>query len=212
MRKGDNGMGRSRSRARSPEDQEKVRARFLECARKVFAEDGAHGLTMRRLATEAGYSPGTIYLYFPSRHDLLQEVWKEDMVALKERMLAFAAPCTTPAQRIRAMLLGYADFWFAKPDHFKAMFLEVERQYVTERAAFAKGEVVQDVHETMLAEVRAAQEAGELPPEKPVPLLCHSILAAVHGVVCFHIANPGFPWYERSAMLDTVLSALLPAA
>lgn len=201
-------MVRTRVRARSPEEQEKVRRRFIDCARKVFSETGAHGLTMRRLATEAGYSPGTIYLYFPSRRDLLREVWKEDFVALRDRFAAAAAAGDGPVDRVRALCRAWAEFWFEQPDHFKAMFLEVERQYVTERAAFAEDESVRDLHQLFVTHTSAAVEAGELVQTDPV-LLTHSLLAAIHGVVALHIGSSGFPWSERAAMVDTVVTAML---
>lgn len=200
-------MARGRARARSPEDQEKVRRRFVECARKVFAEEGAHGLTMRRLAAEAGYSAGTIYLYFPSRRDLLREVWKEDMVALNERFTE-AAREAEPLGRLQALCRSWADFWFENPDHFKAMFLEVESQYVTERAAFAEDDSVQDLHRLFLRETTEAMKAGQL-AENDAKVVCHSLLAAVHGVVALHIGNPGFPWADRTAMVDTVIGNML---
>lgn len=203
-------MARTRARARSPEEQEKVRRRFIDCARKVFAEEGAHGLTMRRLANEAGYSPGTIYLYFPSRRDLLREVWKEDITALRDsfRAAAEAAGPNSALERVRALCRCWADFWFERPDHFKAMFLEVERQYVSERAAFAEDESVRELHQAFVANTTEAVEAGELLNADPV-LLTHSLLAAVHGVVALHIGNPGFPWSARKAMVDTVVDGML---
>jgi AcrR family transcriptional regulator len=173
----------------------------------VFAEAGAHGLTMRRLAAEAGYSPGTIYLYFPSRRDLLREVWKEDMVALRDRF-ALAVETGSPLQRVRALCHCWADFWFEQPDHFKAMFLEVERQYVSERAAFAEDESVQDLNRLFVTHTAAAVSAGELAPISPV-VLTHSLLAAIHGVVTLHIGNAGFPWSDRQVMVDTVVDAML---
>lgn len=202
-------MTRSRPRARSPEDQERVRRRFVDCARDVFAQEGAHGLTMRRLAAEAGYSPGTIYLYFPSRQELLREVWKEDLVALWQRMATAAEEAgDDPRQRVRALLAAYARFWFDQPDHFRAMFLEADRQYVDERAAFAGDDSVKQVHELLLREVGRAVDAGVLRGESSI-VVAHSLLGAIHGVCALHISNTGFPWADRDTMCATVLDALL---
>lgn len=201
-------MSRTRVRARSAEEQEQVRRRFIDCARQVFAESGAHGLTMRRLAAEAGYSPGTIYLYFPSRRELLREVWKEDMVALRERFTAALAAAPSAIGRVEALCRCWAGFWFSQPDHFKAMFLEVERQYVSERAAFAEDESVTALHQTFTAEVAAAMANGDIAGTDPVEIT-HSLLAAVHGVVTLHIGNSGFPWADRAAMVDTVVRSML---
>lgn len=202
-------MTRSRPRARSPEDQERVRRRFVECARDVFAREGAHGLTMRRLASEAGYSPGTIYLYFPSRQELLREVWKEDLVALRHRMAsALDDAGDEPRARVRALLAAYAQFWFDQPDHFRAMFLEADRQYVDERAAFAGDESVKQVHELLLREVGQAVESGALKGESSM-VVAHALLGAIHGVCALHISNTGFPWADRGAMCATVLDNML---
>jgi len=203
-------MSRGRARGRSPEDQERVRKRFVECARAVFAREGAHGLTMRRLAAEAGYSAGTIYLYFPSRKDLLREVWKEDIQSLRHDLAARTAG-RRGLDRLDALLRAYAAFWFARPDHFKAMFLEVERQYATERAAFAEDESVQQVHAFLLEETAGALKEAEGRDEGPevTRTLCHSLIASVHGVVCLHIANPGFPWAGREAMVEIVVSTMM---
>lgn len=204
-------MTRGRARARSPQDQERVRKKFVECARAVFAREGAHGLTMRRLAAEAGYSAGTIYLYFPSRKDLLREVWKEDIQALRAE-LASRTEGRQGLDRLDALLRGYADFWFARPDHFKAMFLEADHQYASERAAFAEDESVQAVHRFLLAETTAAlKEAGSQCPasEAETRAICHSLLASIHGVVSLHLSNTGFPWTARPVMVDTVVSTML---
>lgn len=201
-------MNRRRTRARSTEDQQMVRERFVTCAREVFAREGAAGLTMRRLASEAGYSPGTIYLYFSNRTELLREVWKEDVLALTDSLRQAAAFKPPGRGGLRAMLEAYATFWFTQPDHFRAMFLENDRQYVTDRAAFAQDESVQDVNHLLQEAAAKAMSVGEI-RMGDVPTTAHALLAAAHGVVALHIGSPGFPWADRDAMLSLVLEALL---
>jgi AcrR family transcriptional regulator len=204
-------MSRGRARARSPEDQEKVRQRFIDCARTVFAEEGARGLTMRRLASEAGYSPGTIYLYFPSRQDLLREIWKSDIQSLWSD-LTEATRGREGLHRLDALLRGYADFWLARPDHFMAMFMEVDRQFISERAVFATDESVQAIHAMLLDETTAAlQEAGQAAKvsEDKLTTLAQSLLAAVHGVVSLQVSNPAYLKADSTNMVNTVVIMLL---
>jgi AcrR family transcriptional regulator len=47
------------------------RRRILSAAAECFARDGVRGATMRDVAREAGLSPGTIYLYFRNKDDLV---------------------------------------------------------------------------------------------------------------------------------------------
>lgn len=201
--------GRIRTRARTPQDQEKVRQQFVDAARRVFADDGVVNLTMRRIAAEAGYSAGTIYLYFPGRQDLLRELWKEDLGGLLGAMTAAVTGAgENKITRIRRLYLAYAEFWQERPDQFRAMFLEGDHQYVRERAAFAEDDSVRSIQTFLVTELDAALQASAVRGGDAV-LLAHSLLAAVHGVVSLHITSPGFPWAERAAMLEFVLDGLL---
>jgi AcrR family transcriptional regulator len=201
-------MARGRARARSPEDQERVRKKFVDCARSVFTSVGAHGLTMRRLAAEAGYSAGTIYLYFPSRHDLLRELWKEDMEGLLCYLNAAVAEVSDPCKRLRLVLEGYAAFWMERPDHFRGMFLENDRDYLDERAAFVNDDSVVGIH-TYLLKVTSEALAERGRSGADVQLLTHSLLASVHGVIALHIGTTAFPWSPATDMVAVVLDGVL---
>ncbi len=47
---------------------------ILAAAEKMIAEFGFHGLSMQKLAREAGVAAGTIYLYFTDKQDLLEKL------------------------------------------------------------------------------------------------------------------------------------------
>ncbi len=49
----------------------KRKKEILEAAARVFARKGFHKATMKEIAQEAGIAPGTIYLYFRNKQDLL---------------------------------------------------------------------------------------------------------------------------------------------
>lgn len=209
--------GGRRARARTAQEQELVRRQFLECARRVHARDGASGLTMRRLAAEAGYSPGAIYLYFPSRQELLRELWAEDLQGLLAAMqAAMEAPGVrgqAPGARLMALFQAYAAFWWQRQDPFRALFLEADHQFVQDRVAFAADPVVIQVNTFITGQVRAvmAEATGQADadvPEEQVNVTAHGLLAAVNGVISLHIGNGGFPWADRGAMIDYVLTAL----
>ncbi len=47
---------------------------IIAAAERLIAESGFHGLSMQKLATEAGVAAGTIYRYFSDKEHLLEEV------------------------------------------------------------------------------------------------------------------------------------------
>ncbi|WP_139684819.1 TetR/AcrR family transcriptional regulator [Vibrio tasmaniensis] len=75
------------------------RQQIIDAAEKLIAESGFHGLSMHKLAKEAGVAAGTIYRYFSDKEELLQQVrlavsqrnagliqqGVEDSMSLKER-------------------------------------------------------------------------------------------------------------------------------
>jgi AcrR family transcriptional regulator len=50
------------------------RGQILHAALDVFSRRGFHGATIREIAATAGLAEGTIYLYFPSKQDVLRGV------------------------------------------------------------------------------------------------------------------------------------------
>ncbi|KGY10930.1 TetR family transcriptional regulator [Vibrio tubiashii] len=50
------------------------RQKIIDAAEKLIAESGFHGLSMHKIAREAGVAAGTIYRYFSDKEDLLLQV------------------------------------------------------------------------------------------------------------------------------------------
>ena len=66
-----------RERARKSEDKELRRRAILDAARALFAERGLSGFAMADVAARAGIVKGTLYLYWPTREELLLSVLEE---------------------------------------------------------------------------------------------------------------------------------------
>ncbi len=62
------------SEAARDERSEERRGQILRAALAVFSHKGFHGATIREIASAAGLAEGTIYLYFPSKQEILRDV------------------------------------------------------------------------------------------------------------------------------------------
>jgi AcrR family transcriptional regulator len=58
-----------------PDYKEIARSNILQASIKVFSQKGFHGATMNEIAKEVGVSKGTLYTYFKSKEDILNEIW-----------------------------------------------------------------------------------------------------------------------------------------
>jgi len=71
--------------------REQRREAILEAAAEVFAEKGYQRATMREIAARVGIAPGTIYLYFRSKRDLLLAIADRLIGQAVDQALAQAA-------------------------------------------------------------------------------------------------------------------------
>lgn len=64
------------------------RQSILEAAMKVFAQRGYAAATIRAIAREAHIAQGTIYLYFPSKRDILLALYRSMILESLEEIMA----------------------------------------------------------------------------------------------------------------------------
>ena len=60
-----------KGRAHSPEDKARVRQAFIDAGKQLMRTEEPESVSLRRIASAAGYSPGTIYQYFHDHRELL---------------------------------------------------------------------------------------------------------------------------------------------
>lgn len=110
---------------RRERERENLRATILEAARVLLSEEGLDALSMRAIAKRIEYSPGTIYLYFRDKDDLIRSLVMEAMNLLlryMRRAIADIGPDATPAQQHRATGYAYVRFAMENTAHFRVMF------------------------------------------------------------------------------------------
>lgn len=148
-----------RPRPRAPKAE--VRARILDAGRRIVAEGGYAAAQMTAVARRAGIATGTLYLYFPSKADLLAEVFR--LAASHEvAVIAEFADGSDPAlarigeavrtfvrRAVRGRRLAYA--LIAEP-----VDPAVEAERIVFKRAYA------DIFAAIL---RDGIDAGELPPQ-----------------------------------------------
>ena len=87
-------------------DAVRNRERVLDAARKLFATDDSDP-SMERIARAAGVGVGTMYRNWPSRSDLVEEVYRDNLAglaALAEELEAEQAPWEALELWLRAYL------------------------------------------------------------------------------------------------------------
>ncbi len=82
------------------------RREILAAAHKVLARDGAKGLTIRAVASEAGYVAGAVYFYFDSKAAIMGELAIQELSSLTKQIKN--EPARDAAERAAAAASAFA--------------------------------------------------------------------------------------------------------
>jgi AcrR family transcriptional regulator len=102
----------ARRSKRREREHASARAAILDAARRLATRDGARGLTLRGVATEAGYAPAALYGYFKNRGELVLALAADELAALSKSMRNAGSDAAGPnklADATRAALSYLAD-------------------------------------------------------------------------------------------------------
>ncbi len=96
---------------------------ILDAARKIIARFGIQGTTIDRVAEMANVAKGTIYLYFPSKDDLVQATLLAGLRAMTSETLASDDPSKPPLERIRNLILADHRTLASNQDFLKTLII-----------------------------------------------------------------------------------------
>jgi AcrR family transcriptional regulator len=103
---------------------EGFRAKIVEEAIGIVYRQGPRRITMRFLAEKLGYSPGTIYLYFRNKQELLKEIALHGFDALGDAV-APAHALQDPFDAIAETARRYIDFGLEHHELYRLMFHDI---------------------------------------------------------------------------------------
>jgi AcrR family transcriptional regulator len=99
--------------ARKPRsDALRNRERILEVAKGAFTRQGANA-SLEEIAKQAGVGAGTLYRHFPTRDELIEGVYRNEVEKLAAAAARFAETMS-PLEALRAWMLLLVDYIAAK--------------------------------------------------------------------------------------------------
>ncbi|HEX6243819.1 MAG TPA: TetR/AcrR family transcriptional regulator [Polyangiales bacterium] len=127
---------------------------ILRAALEVFAELGVHGVAVPEIAERAGVGTGTIYRFFESKEELINEVFREQKRELGKRLRGLSPEDPRAA---------FDEFWrrvvkFVNEEPYAFRFLELHdhQSYLDDESRALERKIL----EPMVAAHRALQKRG----------------------------------------------------
>ena len=191
---------------RRARQKENLRQEILDAARELFVRDGYDSVSMRKIAEKIEYAPGTLYLYFRDKSEILQSLCDETFAKLRKRMEAIHKDTGDPLDGLRRGLLTYVQFGLDNPSHYTLTFiLGLKERAPQAHKESAEGERCFDNLRNIVQ--RCIQE-GRIQSDNAEET-AQALWAGVHGVVSLLIMHADFPFVEQSRLVETVVRTLI---
>lgn len=197
-------MGLKQRRERERED---LRAEILDAARQLFVKEGYESVSIRKIADKVEYAPGTIYLYFHDKAEILARICEETFAKLIKKMDAIKNDTAAPFDKLRRSLRTYILFGLENPNHYVVTFIQAK--------SVADSQTVDVFHQTGLQAfsclrdcVASCVATGETVSDDSDEL-AQTLWAGVHGLTSLLITCPGFPFVENNRLIDRTVNTLV---
>lgn len=102
---------------------EQTRDRIDRTALRLFAAKGVDQTTINDIATGAGIAEGTIYRHYPSKDELIWQLFSGNYAALAERLDMLQAREGDPRDKLRVLIHAFCALFDADPDMFSFLLL-----------------------------------------------------------------------------------------
>ncbi|MCW2753433.1 MAG: TetR/AcrR family transcriptional regulator [Marmoricola sp.] len=173
-------------------DAARNRAKLVATARDVFTAEGGEA-SLELIAKTAGVGIGTLYRHFPTRLDLLEAVYRDEVDVLRETAEK-VVPNHTPIDALELWLVAFVDYAATKRHIFTELVEAVGRE--SELMTHSRA-VIYDTAEQL---VTAAQAAGQIRSDVTSP----DVLRLVGGCTMM----PNFDRDQTARILTIVMDGL----
>jgi AcrR family transcriptional regulator len=153
---------------------------LIKAGVEILSKEGVGGLSLRKVAQQAGVSHNAPYSHFPDKQSLIAAISTEGFKQLYNQLdAAIVAYPDNPKRQLQEGARAYVEFAIRNSDTFKIMFsgiLEKEKDY----PAFV--EISQKTFHRVVEVVRACQGADIL-RSTPADVMAVAIWGQIHGIV-----------------------------
>ncbi len=188
------------------------RSEILDAAKVLFASEGFARVTTRALAEKAGLSQSGLYIYFPTKEDMLRAISEETHDAMTAAFEQAVVKGDTPRENLRRLTRAYIEFGLSHPAEYQLTFTvspealgPLEKDFSKPSMGQAPGARSFLRFGELLADLGGEDLLGDLDP-----LAMTQILWFVgHGAVSLMISRPHFPWADRDRLIDGLETIIL---
>ncbi|MEH6401824.1 MAG: TetR/AcrR family transcriptional regulator [Sneathiella sp.] len=183
-----------------------MREKIADAAQILFLQDGYSAISIRRLATEIGISPMTIYKYYDSKIQILRRLWSQIFKDLFTEIALISKRENEPVPRLTSISLAYVTYWLKHPDHYRMVFMS-EGVSQPEVSIFVEDEQISSglglISQALYSALRDQQKEQDIKIKTDV-LLCN-LIGISHALIT--ISN--YPWSNPEEVVKMAVLGVL---
>lgn len=157
--------------------QQRMKGYFIEAAKKLVHEMPKDQLSVRKIASEAGYSYATLYNYFDNLDHLLWYVVVDILEELSNALKQNVKNISDKKQKLIATAIAYMDYFVENQNAFELLFLSPPgmptQEVMTQLENTTIKTTVTDIILEAAGDEQKARGIGDL------------LTAAIHGYLMF---------------------------
>ena len=193
--------------ARQLEYREANRRAILDAALEQFVAQGYAQASVRSIAARAGFSPASIYAYFPSKDDIFFALAAEGFRLLGASSMAAPSAGDDPLADVRATVWRLWEFSKEHPEYFALVFLDRDVPRICrEYEGFT---FMTEMRARFQAQVARCVERGDLPATLAPKMAMRLLAAPVLGLAATRLSNRLGPDDDPDALARTAIDVTL---
>jgi len=180
----------------------KMRRDIAASAKRLFQEEGYAKISIRRIASEVGCSPMTLYKYYNAKVDILRTLWGD---VFRELFDLLEAVPNAGEERLQRLGLTYVQYWLDNPEYYRLVFISDGVTQSDVSVFIDNPELVQRFALFSQALLECFSEEPE-PDELKVKL--DAFICFLNGIAHNLITISSYDWSEPNKMIAMAVRAV----
>jgi len=183
-----------------------MREKIAASTQQLFQTEGYRQISMRRIATEVGCSPMTLYKYYDAKIDILHTLWADVFNAVFDDIDALQISQASARERLTSLATAYVDYWLDHTEHYRLVFM-AEGVTQPDVSLFIESPDVAarfEVFAIAIIQAVPSEISQDLLKKKLDAMICF-----LHGIAHNLITISGYDWPSTGYLIEVAIRGVL---
>ncbi len=202
-------MSKQRKRGRpsiSADKRRQMRKKIASSTQHLFQTEGYRQISMRRIASEVGCSPMTLYKYYDAKIDILHTLWADVFNTVFDDLDTIHISQASARERLTLLATAYVDYWLNHTEHYRLVFM-AEGVTQPDVSLFIESPDISARYEVFAVAIMQAissEISQDLLKKKLDAMICF-----LHGIAHNLITISGYDWPSTDYLIEAAIGGVL---